>query len=104
MKADTSLSGRSVRSGEILWCQDAGTDPRVDLETAREAGARSMVIVPLVHRRKPVGVLKVWSGRPFAFASASCASTQMLAGTLGAAHRARRAARPPGRAPPRRMR
>jgi diguanylate cyclase (GGDEF)-like protein len=85
MKAATSLSGRSVRSGEILWCQDAGSDPRVDLQTAREAGARSMVIVPLVHRRKPVGVLKVWSGRPFAFAERELRVTQMLAGTLGAA-------------------
>jgi diguanylate cyclase (GGDEF)-like protein len=85
MKAATSLSGRSVRSGEILWCQDAGNDPRVDLATAREAGARSMVIVPLVHRRKPVGVLKVWSSRPFAFAERELRVTQMLAGTLGAA-------------------
>jgi diguanylate cyclase (GGDEF)-like protein len=85
MKAATSLSGRSVRSGEILWCQDAGSDPRVDLQTAREAGARSMVVVPLVHRRKPVGVLKVWSGRPFAFAERELRVTQMLAGTLGAA-------------------
>jgi diguanylate cyclase (GGDEF)-like protein len=85
MKAATSLSGRSVRSGEILWCQDAGSDPRVDFQTAREAGARSMVIVPLVHRRKPVGVLKVWSSRPFAFAERELRVTQMLAGTLGAA-------------------
>jgi diguanylate cyclase (GGDEF)-like protein len=85
MKSATSLSGRSVRSGEILWCQDAGSDPRVDFQTAREAGARSMVIVPLVHRRKPVGVLKVWSGRPFGFAERELRVTQMLAGTLGAA-------------------
>ncbi len=85
MKSATSLSGRSVRSGEILWCQDAGSDPRVDFQTAREAGARSMVIVPLVHRRKPVGVLKVWSSRPSAFAERELRVTQMLAGTLGAA-------------------
>ena len=85
MKTATSLSGRSVRSGEILWCQDAGSDPRVDFQVAREAGARSMVIVPLVHRRKPVGVLKVWSSRPFAFAERELRVTQMLAGTLGAA-------------------
>jgi diguanylate cyclase (GGDEF)-like protein len=85
MKADLSLSGRTVHSGEILWCQDAGNDPRVDVGTAREAGARSMVVVPLAHRRKPVGVLKVWSSRPFAFGERELRVTQMLAGTLGAA-------------------
>src|SRR5918999_2826585 len=85
MKVDLSLSGRTVRSGEILWCQDAASDPRVDVGAAREAGARSMVMVPLAHRRKPVGVLKVWSARPFAFGERELRVTQMLAGTLGVA-------------------
>jgi diguanylate cyclase (GGDEF)-like protein len=85
MNAGLSLSGRSVRSGEILWCQDAGSDPRVDLQVAREAGARSMVIVPLVHRRKPVGVLKVYAGRPFSFGERELRVSQLLAGTLSAA-------------------
>jgi diguanylate cyclase (GGDEF)-like protein len=85
MNVETSLSGRSIRSGEILWCQDAGSDPRVDLSAAREAGARSMVIVPLMHRRKAVGALKVYAGRPFAFAERELRVTQMLAGSLGSA-------------------
>jgi diguanylate cyclase (GGDEF)-like protein len=85
MNAATSLSGRSIRSAEILWCQDAGTDPRVDLEVAREAGARSLVIVPLLQRRKAVGALKVYSGRPYAFGERELRVAQMLAGTLGSA-------------------
>jgi diguanylate cyclase (GGDEF)-like protein len=83
MKEATSLSGRSIRSGEILWCQDAGSDPRVDLKTAREAGARSLVIVPLLLRRKAVGALKVYAGRPFAFNERELRVVQLLAGTLG---------------------
>jgi diguanylate cyclase (GGDEF)-like protein len=85
MNAATSLSGRSVRSGEILWCQDAGTDPRVDVQVAREAGARSLVIVPLLQRRKAVGALKVYSGRPYAFGERELRIAQMLAGTLATA-------------------
>jgi diguanylate cyclase (GGDEF)-like protein len=85
MKEATSLSGRSIRSGEILWCQDAGTDPRVDLEVAREAGARSLVIVPLLLRRKAVGALKVYAGRPYAFSERELRIVQMIAGTLGSA-------------------
>ena len=85
MNAETSLSGRSVRSGEILWCQDAGTDPRVNLHVAREAGARSLVIVPLLLRRKAVGALKVYSGHPYAFGERELRVAQMLAGTLSSA-------------------
>jgi diguanylate cyclase (GGDEF)-like protein len=85
MNAETSLSGRSIRSGEILWCQDAGSDPRVNLQVAREAGARSLVIVPLLQRRKAVGALKAYAGRPYAFSERELRIVQMLAGTLGSA-------------------
>jgi diguanylate cyclase (GGDEF)-like protein len=85
MNAATSLSGRSIRSGEILWCQDAGSDPRVDLQTAREAGARSMVVVPLLHRRKAVGALKIYAGRPHAFGERELRVAQLMAGVLGSA-------------------
>jgi diguanylate cyclase (GGDEF)-like protein len=85
MNAATSLSGRSIRSGEIFWCQDAGSDPRVDLESARAAGARSMVIVPLMHRRKAVGAIKVYASRPFVFGERELRVVQMMAGPIGAA-------------------
>jgi len=85
MNADTSLSGRSIRSGEILWCQDAGTDPRVDVGAARESGARSMVVVPLVHRRRGVGSLKVYSGRPHALGERELRIAQLLASVIASA-------------------
>lgn len=85
MNAATSLSGRSIRSGEILWCQDAGSDPRVDLLAAREMGARSLVIVPLLQRRRAVGALKVYSSRPHAFAERQLRIVQMMAGIVGSA-------------------
>jgi diguanylate cyclase (GGDEF)-like protein len=85
MKEASSLSGRSIRSGEILWCQDAGSDPRVDLQIARETGARSLVIVPLLPRRRAVGALKVYSGRPYAFTERELRIAQMVAGTLSSA-------------------
>jgi diguanylate cyclase (GGDEF)-like protein len=85
MSAATSLSDRSIRDGEILWCQDAGCDPRVNLEVARKTGARSMVIVPLLPRRRPVGALNVYSARPYAFGERELRVVQMMAGTLGSA-------------------
>ena len=54
-------------------------------EIAREAGARSLVIVPLLLRRKAVGALKVYAGRPYAFGERELRIAQVIAGTLGSA-------------------
>jgi diguanylate cyclase (GGDEF)-like protein len=43
------------------------------------------VIVPLLQRRKAVGALKAYSGRPYAFSERELRIVQMLAGTLGSA-------------------
>jgi diguanylate cyclase len=85
MSAATSLSGRCIRSGEILWCHDATSDVRVDRESAIAAGALSTLIVPLFQRRTAVGVIKVYAARPFAFGERELRVVQMLAGTVGAA-------------------
>ncbi|MDZ7706713.1 MAG: GAF domain-containing protein [Trueperaceae bacterium] len=53
LDAATSLSGRCVREGVTLVCDDAATDPRVDLVAARKVGAISMVVVPLTVQREP---------------------------------------------------
>jgi diguanylate cyclase (GGDEF)-like protein len=85
MNADTSLSGRSIRSGDVLWCPDAGSDPRVDVSAARESGARSMVVVPFMHRRRGVGALKVYSARPHAIGQRELRIAQLLAAVVGSA-------------------
>lgn len=40
------LSRECVRTGEILCCNDAERDPRVDLHLSRRLGARSLIVVP----------------------------------------------------------
>lgn len=56
-----SLSGLCVDSGQILSCDDAETDDRVDREACRKVGLRSMVVAPLIHNGTPVGALKIAS-------------------------------------------
>jgi diguanylate cyclase (GGDEF)-like protein len=85
MNADTSLSGRSVRSGEILWCQDVGSEPRIGLTVAREAGARSIVVIPISHRRRGIGALKVYAGRAHALGEQELLIAQLLAAVVGSA-------------------
>lgn len=62
-----SLSGLCVQSGQLQYAADTDDDPRVDQEACRKIGARSMMIVPLVHDSSALGVLKVISDRPHTF-------------------------------------
>jgi signal transduction histidine kinase len=81
----SSLSGQSVRRNEILRCDDAETDPRVDRLACRRVGLRSMVVVPLHHNGKVVGVLKVLSTRPSAFSDRDARALELMAGLISAA-------------------
>lgn len=67
----TPLAGtfteRVIDGGEILICDDTETDERVDVETCRTAGIRSMAAAPLVADGKAVGALKLVSSEPSAF-------------------------------------
>ncbi len=62
-----SLSGLALRMRRVLVCRDSEVDPRVDREACRRVGARSMIVVPLLHEDEAAGVLKVSSGRADAF-------------------------------------
>jgi diguanylate cyclase (GGDEF)-like protein/PAS domain S-box-containing protein len=82
---EPSLADGAIRSGEIQYCRDAETDPRVNRARCRLAGLRSMAAVPLMHMGKPVGVLKVVSSRRDGFEDRHFAALRLMAGLLGAA-------------------
>lgn len=56
-----SASGYCLATLEPLVVRDAETDDRVHREACEAVGARSMVIVPLIHASRAAGVLKVYS-------------------------------------------
>ncbi len=80
-----SLSGECVRTGQILRCDDAERDPRVNLEECRRTGARSMIVVPLNYRREVIGVLQVVSPELYAFGAMDVRTLQLMAGLMAAA-------------------
>jgi diguanylate cyclase (GGDEF)-like protein/PAS domain S-box-containing protein len=83
LKIATSLSGRCVETGEILYCTDTETDPRVNLAACRRMGIRSMVVVPLSQQTgNTIGVLKAFSAMTEAFTQQSIQTLQLLAGFL----------------------
>lgn len=85
LQTDSGLSAECVRTGEILLCHDAEKNPRVDLASCRRLGARSILVAPLRHYRKTLGVFEVLSAAPYAFDQRDVATMQMLSGIMVAA-------------------
>jgi len=85
LKASGSLSGQSVSENKILKCDDAENDFRVDRAACRSIRVRSMVVVPLRHNGKSVGVLKVMSSEKNAFNKSDVTSLTLMAGVLSSA-------------------
>lgn len=62
-----SLSGLSIRTGQVLRSDDTEDDARVDLEACRRHFVRSLVCVPLVRADDTIGVLAVNAPEPHVF-------------------------------------
>jgi GAF domain-containing protein len=82
LKAWTSLSGLCVREGQLLYCEDTETDERVDREATRRLGAGSMIIAPLRHGERVVGVLKAGAQKARSFGERERRVVSILAGML----------------------
>ncbi len=83
---DASLSGICLRSGEPTFCDDSEFDSRVDKAACRAQGLRSMIIVPLRHRGKIVGVLNINSPQPRAFGPGDVVTVELIGGAISAAY------------------
>ena len=82
LQTDTGLSADCVRSGEVLLCNDAESNPRVDWFSCRRLGVRSILVAPLRHYRRTLGVFEVLSSRPNAFDQNDVATMQFLSGMM----------------------
>ena len=80
-----SITGLCVEQRAILCSKDTEEDKRVNLEACRKVNARSMIVAPLFHRGNAIGVLKVISDKPNAFAEKDLKILQLMAGFLGSA-------------------
>lgn len=91
LQIGSGFSGECVKTGTLLRCDDTDIDTRVDRESCRALGIRSMVAVPVRVGRKSIGILEVFSSRANAFSQADGAVLQRLADTvLTAVNRAAR--------------
>lgn len=81
----SGLSALSVSTGQIIVCDDAATDPRVDPEGCRGLNIRSLAAIPVIYQHKIIGILKVFSPHPHTFGDREVETLQLLAGQIGTA-------------------
>lgn len=65
---DSGLAGECLRRQRAERCDDTENDSRVNREAcARLGGVRSILLVPLIRRKTPIGILEVFSTKACAF-------------------------------------
>jgi TPR repeat protein len=66
----SGFSGECVRTGTLLRCDDSEVDSRVDPESCKALGIRSILAAPVRAAEKSIGLLEVFSADPNAFSEA----------------------------------
>ncbi len=92
LQVGSGLSGECVQSGRLLRCDDSELDARVDRESCRALGIRSILAAPVRVGDKSIGILETFSAQPNAFSEDDSRVLQRLSETvLAAVNRAARA-------------
>jgi diguanylate cyclase len=84
LPVDPSLSGLTVRHGEVVHCVDVRADDRIDRAACESADAVSLVSVPLRYDERIAGVLKIYDPEPSAFNEHDVETLRLLSGVVGA--------------------
>jgi L-methionine (R)-S-oxide reductase len=79
---NSGFSGQCVRTAKLLRCDDAETDSRVEAETCRKLGVRSIAAAPIRYEREVLGVLEVFSAQTYAFDEGDLAVLERLSQTV----------------------
>src|SRR5579859_8178752 len=78
LSTEFGLSGESVRTRQLLRCDDAARDARVNQEVCQKLGIASVVVMPVVNDDEVLGVFELFSGRANAFGERDVSAVQRL--------------------------
>src|ERR1051326_6760937 len=59
LNREAGISGLCLRTADVVRCDDATRDERVDAEAARNLGIASIIAVPVIAGGKTIGLLEV---------------------------------------------
>ena len=82
LELSSNFSLECIQSGRAMRCDDAETDGRVNAESCRALGVRSIVAAPTVYERDVLALLEVFSPNSFAFDEGDVAVVERLAQTI----------------------
>jgi hypothetical protein len=92
LSTEFGLSGESVRTRQLLRCDDAERDARVNHEVCRELGIASVAVMPVVNDDEVLGVFELFSGKANAFGERDFAALKRLSEMVETAVKLARAA------------
>ena len=84
LQVGSGFSGECVKSGLLLRCDDTEIDSRVDRESCRALGIRSILAAPVRAAGKSIGLIEIFSPQPNSFSDADGKGLQRLAESIQA--------------------
>jgi hypothetical protein len=78
LSMENGFSGESVRTRQVLRCDDAQQDSRVNRENCRRLGISSVVAMPIVSDQQVLGIFELFSSKPNAFGDDNVAALRRL--------------------------
>src|SRR6202451_1027445 len=79
VQVKSGLTGESVRTRQVLRCDDAETDTRVNRESCRALGIKSVMVVPMFREEEVIGVFELLADRANAFEQRDVTALERLA-------------------------
>jgi putative methionine-R-sulfoxide reductase with GAF domain len=80
LQVRSGLTGESIARRQLLRCDNAETDGRVNLDTCRELGIASIVVLPLISRSgRVLGLFELFSDHAYAFEERDLSALERMA-------------------------
>jgi hypothetical protein len=80
LQVRSGLTGESILRRQLLRCDNAETDPRVNIESCRTLGIASIVVLPLLRPNGEVrGLFELFADHPYAFEERDLIALERLA-------------------------
>src|SRR5271156_4878169 len=78
----TAVCGASLRTGQVIRCEDVNLEFLFDPEPCRQRGVLSLVVVPVYREDEIIGALELYFGRVRGFAEQDIHTCQLMAGLV----------------------
>lgn len=92
LSSEFGLSGESVRTRQVLRCDDIERDERVNRDVCRQLGIASVAVMPVVNDDEVLGVFELFSGKVNAFGERDLTALKRLSEMVETAVKLSRAA------------